>query len=126
MITRAQPAQATVSGLLFPIRLHPDPINDDRITIGVAFVDAAGITHCRLATHYEGLSGLYGGIVDVASFDLAARIVTTDLQGARWEPGRASPVANITFGPALPQRGLSAREILDRAFAATVRFGAAA
>lgn len=112
-----------VRGRLFPIRLSPDPLIGDRFTIGVGFVDAAGVTHCRLASDFSRLRCLYDDAVDLESFELLHDIVMADLAGTLWEPTHESPSENIQYGTQLPAAGISVDDILSRAFDTTVRFG---
>lgn len=126
LLERARTAASTadgvppVRGVLFPIHLLPDPIAGDRLTIGVAFVDAAGVSHCRLLDSMDRLRCLYGDRVDVESFVVLRDVVEADLQGTMRPPAPWSPSDNIVFGEALPATGISVQRILDRAFGALV------
>src|SRR5574337_280796 len=101
---------------------HADgqPIAGDRLTVGVAFVDAAGVSHCRLLDSMDRLRCLYGDRVDVESFVVLRDVVEADLQGTVRPPAPWSPSDNIVFGEALPATGISVQRILDRAFGALV------
>lgn len=117
-----KPAVRMVRGRAFPIRLYPDAQAEDRLTIGVAFVDEAGNSRCKLVRDFSRLECLYDQRVDVKSYNLLADVVESDLQGTVFED-RPVLSENIEYGEAIAVSGFSVEDILSRAFASAVRFG---
>lgn len=109
-----------VRGKLFPVLLRPDPITTDCLTIGVAFVDQAGVTSCRLIDSMKPLQCLYGRHVDVASFTVLRDIIAAELEGTIHQPHAPTPSENIEYGTAFPAADISVKAILERAFATLV------
>lgn len=122
----AQVLQAVplVKGKLFPIWLHPNERNDDRITIGVAFVDAAGTSHCKVASDFQFLQCLYGKGVDLDSFTMLGDVLSADLHGTAWSPERPPISDAISYGTARYAAGFSIPEIIERSYALAVAAGA--
>jgi hypothetical protein len=112
-----------VRGQVFPIRLVPDTLAGDRFNIGVAFVDAAGVAHCRMASDVHRLRCLYDNRVDIDSFELLRELVHANLSGTVWSRDQAMLSDNIEYGPDMPIAGVSVSDILDRTFDAWVPFG---
>lgn len=111
---------APVQGSVFPIHLLPDPITGDRLTIGVAFIDREGVSHCQLLNHMDHLRCLYGNRVDVDSFMVVRDLVDAQLQGTQSD-AHTHPISdNIHFGQAVPAAGASVESILARTFDALV------
>jgi|GEM_PF-3126577 len=113
-----------VRGELFPIRLTPEPTAGDTFTIGVAFIDAAGIVRCRVAQDFSRLRCLYDDRVDIASFELLRDVVEADLSGTAWTSADRAPSENLAYGAPMPTAGVSVDEILNRAYDVFVPFGA--
>lgn len=111
-----------ISGRAFPIRLYPDAQAEDRLTIGVAFIDGAGITRCKLVQDFSRLECLYDQRVDVKSYNLLVDVLESELQGTAFDD-RPMVSDNIEYGHPVVVSGVSVEEILNRAFASAVRFG---
>lgn len=120
---RTDRAVPLVRGQLFPIWLHPNERNDDRITIGVAFVDSAGTSHCKVAADFDFLQCLYGKQVDLDSFALMGDVLRADLQGTAWAAKRPPVSEAVSFGTPRFAAGFSIPEILERNFAIAVSVG---
>jgi len=119
-----KPDLPLVRGKAFPILLHPNTWSDDRLCIGVGFVDGAGVSHCKIASDFQFLQCLYGKGVDVDSFALLSDILRTDLHGTAWSLERVPVSDQISFGTPQFAAGLSIPEILNRNYGASVAAGA--
>lgn len=107
----------TVTGSWFPIQLVPDLASDERINVGVAFVDGRGQLHARLVNGLHGLGCLYGRAA-ARNFQFLLALAAEHLQRGGQALDTISP--QLKVGPARYAAGASVESILDSFFATAV------
>lgn len=101
-----------IKGKWFEIRLQPDLAADERLNIGVCFLDNRRKLHFKLLEETSAFSCLYGRQAK-EQFDFMIRAVRHSLEQSSWKP----PSPQITFGPPRFAAGFSIQEILDSLYA---------
>lgn len=99
----------SVAGTWFNIRLTPDLAADERVNIGVGFVNPDGTVLTKLLTRFDRLRCLYDDRLDIRDLEFL-------VQCLEFDASLRSPGPNITFSRPAYASGTSAESILQELY----------
>ncbi|EAQ97689.1 hypothetical protein [Congregibacter litoralis] len=106
-----------VRGKWFAIKFTPDLFAGDSISIGVGFINSAGVIRTRLADDYQRLACFYDDRLNISDVEFLAGLLDEALAGLHeeeWLKSNFGP--SVTFTDASYAAGRSETEIIDSLF----------
>jgi hypothetical protein len=113
LVTADNTRPPAVRGQWFPIHLVPDLGSDERINIGVGFIDSQGRLHSRFVATPRGLAALYGRAA-ARNFQFLLALAADYIQNGGTNIDALSP--HIRIGTARFASGESVVKIIDGLF----------